>query len=165
MFNCFCTRIHMRANNRLGDKSNISGGRSLTSLVGSSPVTRLLLLCLLIAGCSRPPAPLVSPSGAFSARAEISGNEAGPTRRLCVRLRVTDIPAKREITFQTGASDVQKWAVGWSPSNSLVLYSSDVGTMAYDIKNGQIAERMPDATEQEVARKAYEQKYGTKPRD
>jgi hypothetical protein len=37
--------------------------------------------------------------------------------------------------------------------------------MAYDIKDGQVVERMPDAAEQEVARKAYEQKYGTKPRD
>lgn len=110
-------------------------------------------------------APSVSPSGAFSARTEISGDEAGPTRRLCVRLRVTDIVANREIIFQTGASDAQKWAVGWSPSNSLVLYSSDVGTMVYDIKDGQIVERIPDPTEQEVARKAYEHKYGTKPRD
>ncbi len=110
-------------------------------------------------------APIVSPSGAFSARTEISGDEGGPTRRLCVRLRVTDIPAKREIAFQTGASDVQKWAVAWSPSNCLVLYSSDVGTMSYDIKGGQVVERMPDVAEQQLARKAYEQKYGTKPRD
>jgi hypothetical protein len=119
----------------------------------------------LLKGKSLLAVPILSPSGAFSARTEISGDEAGPTRRLCVRLRVTNIPAKREIAFQTGASDVQKWAVGWSPSNSLVLYSSDVGIMAYDIKDGQMVERMPDAAEQEVARKAYEQKYGTKPRD
>jgi len=128
-------------------------------------MARLLLLCLLLAGCSRQAAPLVSPSGAFSATTEISGDEAGPTRRLCVRLRVTDIVAKREVTFQTGASDVQRWAAAWSASNSLVLYSSDIGTVAYDMKDGQIAERTPDAAELQVGRKAYEEKYGRKPRD
>jgi hypothetical protein len=128
-------------------------------------VIRLLLLCLLITACSRPAGPLVSPSGAFSSTTEISGGEAGPTRRLCVRLRVTDIKAQREITFQTGASDVQKWALAWSPANSLVLYSSDVGTLAYEMNGGQIVERVPTAPELEVGRKAYEKKYGTRPRN
>lgn len=128
-------------------------------------MVRLFLICLLLVGCSRQAAPLVSPSGAFSAATEISGDEAGPTRRLCVRLRVTDIVARREITFQTGASDVQKWAAAWSPSNSLVLNSSDIGTMAYDIRDGRIAERVPDAAELEVGRKAYAKKYGSRPRD
>lgn len=121
---------------------------------------RLLLLCLLITGCSRSSAPLASPSGAFSVTTEISGDEAGPTRRLCVRLKIIDASAKSEIAFQTGASDMQKWAVAWSPSNSLVLYSSDIGTLAYDIKGAHIVERAPDATEQEVGRQAYEKKYG-----
>lgn len=122
---------------------------------------RSLLLCLLLVGCSRPASPyIVSPSGVFSARAEISGNEAGPTRRYCVRLGIEDIKTKRWLTFQTGASDVQKWAVAWSPSDSLVLYSSDIGTLAYDVKDGQILERTPDADELEVGRKAYEHKYG-----
>ena len=114
-------------------------------------MARLFLICLLLVGCSRQAAPLVSPSGAFSAATEISGDEAGPTRRLCVRLRVTDIVARREITFQTGASDVQKWAAAWSPS--------------YDIRDGRIAERVPDAAELEVGRKAYAEKYGSRPRD
>lgn len=126
---------------------------------------RILMLCLLLVGCSRPATPIVSPSGAFTARTEISGDEAGPTRRLCVRLRIMDVHAKREITFQTGASDVQKWAAAWSPANTLVLYSSDVGTSAYDIRDGQIMERAPDADELEVARNAYEKKYGKRPRD
>ena len=128
-------------------------------------MTRLLLLCLLFGGCSRQATPLVSPSGALSAKTEISGDEAGPSRRLCVRLRVTDVVAKHELAFQTGASDVQKWAVAWSPSNTLVLYSSDAGTMAYEIKGGQVVERVPDAAELEVGRKAYEGKYGRKPKD
>ena len=128
-------------------------------------MARLLLLCLLVAGCSRQAAPLVSPSGAYSVATEISGDEAGPTRRLCVRLRVTDLVASREITFQTGASDVQKWAAAWSSSNALVLYSSDIGTMAYDIKDGRVTERVPAAAELEVGRKAYQQKYGSRPKD
>lgn len=125
---------------------------------------RVLLLCLLIAGCSRPAAlPLASPSGAFAVTTEISGEEAGPTRRYCVRFKVKDVQTAREMTFQTGASHGQKWAIAWSPSGSLVLYSSDIGTRAYDIGGGRISERSPDNAEEEVARGAYRAKYGKQP--
>ncbi len=67
------------------------------------------------------------------------------------------------VTFQTGASDYQKWAIAWSPSGSLVLYSSDIGIYAYDIKDGKIDERSPTDAESEVARDAYQKKYHKKP--
>jgi len=127
--------------------------------------THVLLFCLVLLGsCARVSAPLTSPSGAFVATTEISGEEAGPTRRFCVRLKVTDTRTKREMTFQTGASNAQKWAVAWSPSGSLILYSSDIGIQAYDMKAGQIVERAADEAEKEVARKAYAKKYGKRPR-
>lgn len=94
---------------------------------------------------------------------EISGRSAGPTLRYCVRLKVREIRMGREMTFLTGASDFQKWAVAWSPSDSLILYSSDIGTRAYDIKGGQSVERSPDDAESEVARGAYRKKYGKRP--
>jgi hypothetical protein len=129
------------------------------------PMTRAILLGLALAGCSpRPEAPpLASPSGEFAVTAEVSGEEAGPTRRHCVRLKVEETKTGRVMTFQTGASDVQKWAIAWSPAGSLVLYSSDIGTLAYDIRDGRIAEREPDAAERESARDAYRRKYDRQP--
>ena len=107
---------------------------------------------------------MASPSGEYSAQTEVSGDEAGPTRRLCVKLKVTDVRAKKEMIFQTEASDTQKWALGWAPNSVIVLYSSDVGIHAYEIHDGAISERAADAVEQEVGRAAYEKKYGTRPR-
>jgi len=129
------------------------------------PLTRLFLLCLLLPSCSRrePPLPLISPSGNYRLTTEVPGKEAGPTRRYCLRLKVTDLQANREMRLQTGASDFQKWAVAWSTSNTLVLYSSDVGTKAYDIKSDQILERDATNTELDVGDKAYEKRFGKLP--
>lgn len=129
---------------------------------------RPLLVCVsifVIAGCSRQGgSPLPSPSGNFVALAEISGAEAGPTRRDCVRLKITDTKNKVVVVYQTGASDFQKWAFAWVPGDSLVLYSSDIGTLSYDIRSGQIIERTPTSAEEEIGRQAYEQKYAKRPR-
>lgn len=124
-----------------------------------------VLCTLALISCSRTKsAALISPSGSYSATAKISGAEAGPTRRFCVRLRVISLATKKEAEFQTCASDAQKWAVDWSPKNILVLYSSDAGIFAYDLKDDSIIERPATEEEKEVGRRAYEKKYGRKPR-
>ena len=118
----------------------------------------------LVCSCTqRGPSSVSSPSGFYTVQTEISGDEAGPTRRLCVKLKVTEIHTKKEIVFQTGASDVQKWALGWSPDNAVVLYSSDRGIYSYEIRDGAIHERPANQEEQEVGRNAYEVKYGKRP--
>jgi hypothetical protein len=76
-----------------------------------------------------------------------------------VRLKVTDLSTAKEMVFQTDASDVQKWALTWAPPSVLVLYSSDVGTMSYDIKDGTLVERQATAEEKVLGRSAYEAKY------
>ena len=125
-----------------------------------------LLYPLLFVACARlAAAPQTSPSGNFTIRTEIAGDEAGPSRRLCVRLVVHEIATHKDLTFQTGASDGQKWAVAWSPTNALVLYSSDIGTNAYDIKGGVITQRAADSVELEAGRGAYATKYGVRPRN
>ena len=106
----------------------------------------------------------MSPSGKFTVRTVISGDEAGPTRRLCVKMVVANTATRNEMIFQSGASDTQKWALAWAPTNSLILYSSDIGTSAYDIEDSKIIERPATPEEQEFARKAYEKKYGKRPR-
>jgi hypothetical protein len=125
----------------------------------------LLTTIIVMAACSgRSSYAATSPSGQYTVRTEISGDEAGPTRRLCVRLRLTDNRTNKEIIFQTGASDVQKWAMNWSPTNTLVLYSSDIGIHSYEVHDGAITERIATPEEQEIGRAAYEKKYGKRPR-
>jgi len=124
----------------------------------------LLLIALFLVACSRTPStPLVSPSGQYSVTTDIPGDSAGPTRRLSLRLNILEIKTKKEIQFQTGASDIQKWALNWTLTGSLVLYSSDVGTSTYEITENKIIERSPTEEEKEIERLAYETRYGRKP--
>ena len=62
----------------------------------------------------------------------------------------------------TGASDAMKWAVGWTPTEDVVvLYSSDIGTIAYDIENGQLVKiQRIDPEIRNHAERLYENKYG-----
>ena len=119
----------------------------------------LFLALLLICSCRRASQEVgSSQSGQFVASVEISGLEAGPTKQYCVRLWVQDKKAGKEFALQTGASDAQKWAVCWV-GESLVLYSSDVGTLSYDPKDRGLIERDPTKLEQDEARRAFEIKY------
>ncbi|HBC88948.1 MAG TPA: hypothetical protein DCZ94_18555 [Lentisphaeria bacterium] len=124
-----------------------------------------LFLCLLMT-CScrgKESEPLSSPSGECTIKTAISGEEAGETRRFCVKLIFIETKSKKELSCQTGASDYQKWAVGWSPKNVLILYSSDIGTFAYEIVDGKINERMATNEEKELGKDFYKNKYGRRP--
>ncbi len=78
-------------------------------------------------------------------------------------IHVTDL-AGRETTFQTYASDNMKWALAWTTGDSLVLYSADMGTTAYDVRDGSILERQPTLGDYAVADDAYAKSYGHPPR-
>lgn len=126
----------------------------------------LLFLCALtLVSCSRRTSgPAISPSGLYSVETDVPGESAGPTRRLCIRLKIHEIPSQKTFVFQTGASNTQKWAIGWSPNNVLILYSSDIGIYAYETRDGIIMERPAAEDEKEIGRDAYEKKFGQKPR-
>jgi hypothetical protein len=125
----------------------------------------LFFVILLVASCTRIEHPqLISPSGNYQSTVEVAGKEAG-TRRNCVSIIINDLRTNRQMRFQTGAADTQKWAIGWSPEDVLVLYSSDIGTYAYEVHGNAIVEKAkPTATEIETGRLAYEKTYGYKPR-
>ena len=118
-----------------------------------------ILCAFYLVGCNHAATPVLSPSGDYHAETEISGAEAGPTRHDCVRLVVTNRKTKDIFALQTGASDFQKWAIGWSPHNVLILYSSDIGTYAYDISGSTIKERSPSKEELKTGKEAYHSKY------
>lgn len=56
-----------------------------------------------------------------------------------------------------------KWAVGWNDADTVVLYSSDVGMLAYDFTDGAVKERPANKAEKESARAAYRKKYASTP--
>jgi len=126
-------------------------------------ITLGILITLFCVGCGRSgPRVATSPDGELEVRTEISGDEAGPTMRLCVVLIFEDSEG-REKRIQTGASDTMKWALDWHDSGTLILYSSDIGTTAYDLDGLKVSERRPNEEEMNTGRKAYKERYGRLP--
>ena len=133
--------------------------RLSSNLVGVCSIVALMSL-----GCfgGEPSPPITSPSGEYVAFGAPSGPEAGDDQ-FCVVLHVTD-RAGHEFTFQSHASDNMKWALAWADENTLVLYSSDMGTTAYDVAGGSISVRDdPTPDEQQAANAAYLRTYGQPP--
>jgi len=121
------------------------------------------MIVVLLVACGRSNvAPISSPFGAYLLQFEISGEDAGPILRGCVKLIVRDVESGRELSFQTKASDHSKWAAAWASSNTIVIHSSDVGTYAYEIVDGRFSERPANADERKFGRSAYAEKYGGK---
>lgn len=118
---------------------------------------------MIAVGCSRSGSEAVtSPDGRIKVRTEISGREAGPTKRFCVILIFEDSEGE-EKRIQTGASDRMKWALDWHDSDTLILYSSDIGTTAYDLEGLEVSERRPTDEEMNTGREAYKERYGRLP--
>ncbi|MEO6453025.1 MAG: hypothetical protein ABIN97_03080 [Ginsengibacter sp.] len=62
--------------------------------------------------------------------------------------------------FNTNAGDANKWAVGWDKTkDTLILFSSDIGNVAYKIENGKL--KSIDLTDElnSRANKLKEEKY------
>ena len=122
-----------------------------------------ILIAVLCLGCGGADSgEAISPDGKLKVRTEISGNEASPTKRLCVILVFEDLEGK-EKRIQTGVSDVMKWALDWHDSDTLILYSSDIGTTAYDIDGLEISERLPTKEEIITGKESYRNRYGKLP--
>jgi hypothetical protein len=59
--------------------------------------------------------------------------------------------------LNTGAGDFSKWAIGWdSATDLIVVFSSDIGNAAYEIKNGKLN---PVALTDELNKRALELKH------
>lgn len=123
-----------------------------------------MTVSLALIGCTRPgPVELKAPVGPLTVLVDISGPEAGPTRKDCVRLCFRDATMGKPVIVQTPASNTMKWAVGWSDADTIVLYSSDVGILAYDFTEGTAKEHPANEAEKESARAAYRKKYADVP--
>jgi len=124
----------------------------------------VLTVLLSLVGCSRSgPVEFQAPTGPLTVLVEISGPEAGPTRKDCVRLCFRNALTGKQVIEQTPASNAMKWAAVWSDADTFALFSSDVGIVAYDFTHGSITERPASETEKEAARAAYRKKYADSP--
>ncbi len=64
-------------------------------------------------------------------QATVNTEKTDPAKYLCVRLRVLAADGQVLQEIQTAASVLMKWAMGWHGSDTIVLYSSDVGPSAW----------------------------------
>ena len=99
----------------------------------------LSIILLTLFGCSPRRYPIetvVSPSGKYQIKATINTDESDTTKYLCIKLHLLDAQGKELSQLQTGVSHRMKWALGWMNNNdTVVLYSSDIGTYAYEVEN------------------------------
>jgi len=122
----------------------------------------LMLALFALASCrSVEHGDLVSPSGRYQLSFDINDNRNDGTKYKCVILKVYNTHGLLLSTFQTGASDYSKWAVGWHPINdTVILNSSDIGTYTYMITNAGVLKEIkitPDLSK--LADSIFNQKY------
>jgi hypothetical protein len=117
----------------------------------------LSLVALLNVCAQREHPPIQSPSGEYSIFATIEEVSL-------IKLHLTNKEGVELDTVYSGASDAMKWALGWMPSeNVVVLQSSDIGTRAYDIVDNRLvakSEAFENKRIQARAKILKSQKYG-----
>jgi hypothetical protein len=79
--------------------------------------------------------PIVSPVGAMTLTPSVNQSKADPTKFLCVAFDVHDESGGLLHSVQSSASDTSKWAIGWFDDATIVLYSSDIGTYAWQLSD------------------------------
>ena len=77
----------------------------------------------------------------------VNQSKADPTKYLCVAFDVHDKSGGLLHAVQSNASDTSKWAIGWFDDATIVLYSSDIGTYAWQLSDdgtiSQLAHPLP----------------------
>lgn len=98
----------------------------------------MLLVFVTLSGCSASRsddmAPIKSPDGSLTLTPSVNTSNSDPTKYLCVAFDIFDSSGSRVHHVESSASDRMKWAIGWFDDRTIVLYSSDVGTRAWKLK-------------------------------
>lgn len=100
-------------------------------------ITLAAIVLLGASGCSTSDqTPVVSPSGSYSVSASVDTKNRQSRNYAIVMLHLVGESGEEFLPVRTGAGDAQKWALGWMPTQDVVvLYSSDIGTLAYEIED------------------------------
>ena len=131
---------------RLGDLSRYASRTQLFKIMSKRcPLILLTLISLLFAGCfgssSSALSPIQSPDGNLILIPSVNRAKSDLTKHLCINFKINDGSGSTLHEIQTGASDIQKWAIAWFDDSTIVLYSSDIGTYAWKLDgDGQISE-------------------------
>ena len=114
-------------------------------------VAFFVLALVAFAGCGSPLGSsatalkaIASPSNAMTLTPSVNQSEADPTKYLCVAFDIHDKSGGLRHSIQSSASDTSKWAIGWFDDATIVLYSSDIGTYAWQLSDdGKISQMNP----------------------
>lgn len=79
--------------------------------------------------------PIASPNGSMNLTPSVNQSEGDPTKYLCVAFDIHDKTGGLLHSIQSSASDISKWAIGWFDDETIVLYSSDIGTYAWQLSD------------------------------
>ena len=105
----------------------------------------------------------VSPSGEYRICATVNGTDDRKPNYADVVLHLLDSKGAEIYTKVSGVGDAHKWALGWLENQDIViLYSVDIGSLAYKIENMKLIE-LPQLTEEMKSRALYlrKEKYGS----
>ena len=105
-------------------------------------IVPFVLALVAFTGCDSPFAshaaalkPIASPSGDMTLTPSVNQSNADPTKYLCVAFYIHDKSGVLLHSIQSSASDTSKWAIGWFDDDTIVLYSSDIGTYAWQLSD------------------------------
>lgn len=100
---------------------------------------KLVIFLIIASGCyssDYSEGPVVSPSKKYYITVTVNRTNEKQENYAYVVINLYDINSKLLQTFNTGAGDLNKWAIDWMPEQDIiVMNSSDIGTYAWVIKD------------------------------
>jgi hypothetical protein len=89
-------------------------------------------------------ASLVSPTGGYAIFATVNRTDRDRPDYAFVVIHLLDPEGKELQVYRSRAGDASKWALGWMPdADVVILQSSDVGSMAFEISEDHLKEISP----------------------
>src|SRR5690606_22361907 len=111
-------------------------------------------------------APIVSPSGRYEVLATVELTDPNAPDHFAVVLHLRDAAGNALDSHVTRASHVMKWAVGWMPTEDIVIHqSSDIGNRAFAVREDRLVPLPRNGVDwtdamDERAAELYELEYG-----
>jgi hypothetical protein len=118
---------------------------------------------MLIASCStNAPETIISPSKRYALKVQVSKNKKDPVNYNCVMITLYNGSKKKIDSVKTGATNDEKWAVGWYPGrDTIILNSADIGVYAFCLSDDKKAIKQIGTTADLIneGRAIFDKKY------
>ena len=124
----------------------------------------LPLLCLfLMVACNtlsdHQEGPYLSPDGTLELYAKVNRTDPDQPNYAKVVFSIVDNATNQTLTLETGIGDAMKWSVGWYDDDTIVAYSSDIGTHCWRFDAVKFEELQPTREMQLFAEQVKGNKY------